>query len=390
MFFDIFYIYLQKTCKMKLIVSKIKKSARHLFLWGICLAMSAGIFSCSSENISSEPTDRPVSTDDASLLAWQMEKHFKTRSASFDIALVTTAVNFEFDYLICNGNYSIDWGDGIIENDTKSHTYTDNLPAHTIFIYGDFNGKGSEINIFRQDLIYADISRCPNLKEFAATSNRLTNIDLSKNIGLEHLSVGENKLSSLYLSNILNLKTLTIPFNPITNIDITKFTHLSQLNIRNTLIESIDFSNNKELWVIEMRDTPITGIDIKSLPRLSNFRCSNCPIDHLDFSQNTTMAELICNGTNITNLDLSKTESLWVLDCSNCNINDIILNPNAYLLDEVYINNNPIEQNIRKMTSIALSLPDRSATTPGTLRTLTPHISTISSLLEGYNWDIKQ
>lgn len=97
-----------------------------------------------------------------------MEKMVKIRGSSFDVAWVTTATNLKFEIIFYGEDYSIDWGNGIVENNVTSHTYIDGLSAHTISIYGNFNGAGSEIYTFNQNLIYADISRCPDLKVFRA------------------------------------------------------------------------------------------------------------------------------------------------------------------------------------------------------------------------------
>lgn len=373
---------------MKLLKSIFSKNARHFLLMSVSFIMATVLFSCNNDDSTLNSVDRPAGTDDASLLAWQMEKMIKTRSGSYDVALVTTATNFNFAILNCQGEYSIDWGDGVIDYNTTSHTYTDGLPAHTIFINSYSNKSVFEIRTFDQNLIYADISRCPDLNYFRATGSRLTNIDLSKNTGLKSLFLGGNNLSSLDLSYVSGLQYLEISENPIKNIDIKKYTGLYFLDISRTQIKSIDLSNNKQLQTIYISGLPITTIDIKSFPFLYHFDCSGCPIDNLDFSQNTRLTHLTCDSTNITNLDLSKAQNLYFLHCSNCNITDIKFSSYLSQLGEIDIRNNPMEQNIREMTSFALSLLDRSKVTPGKLLTQTPYLSTVISLLDGYNWQI--
>lgn len=388
-FFYLIYIYICTKLifsnHMKLSMNNFRKNARHLFLMVVCFVMVAGVSSCGKES-ALEPSE-PIGTDDASLLKWQMEEFINTRSASFDIALVTTVTNFESG-LACNGDHLIDWGDGTVENNTESHTYTDGESAHTIFIYGDFNGAESGVFTDGQNLIYADISRCPGLKNFTATNSRLTNIDLSKNTSLEDLTVTGNKLSSLDLSNTVNLMYLHIEANPIRNINVTKLPHLWSLFAKETLIQNIDLSNNKELVMLITSDSPVTSININNCTKLIHFYCNRCPIDKLDVSQNTEMGALECNGTKITSLNLSKAKGIWALYCSNSNINDITLSSDLYDFCDLDIRNTPIEQDMRKMTNLALSLPNRSETLSGALRTSTPHLSIVSSLLEGYNWDI--
>lgn len=376
---------------MKLLKSNLSKNARHLLLISVCFILVTGVFSCSSEETALNPEEQPIGTDDASLLAWQMEKHFKTKAASsYIMAFVTTAVSFEFDRLDSSnsGNYTIDWGDGVTTTDTKTHTYSDGLLAHSIFLYGN-NYDEWTVNVGDNEVIFVDISRCLGMKSFWAYSNRITNIDLSKNIELETLSIGRNNLQSIDVSNNLKLNQLNLNENNLSNIDVTTLLSLTEFRVYgNTLLNHLDITRNIKLELIELDNTNISTIDLSNNSSLMSFWCRNCPISMMNLSNNIQMRVFCCSGcTNIVDLNFSNTEKLQYLDCRNCSIKTLAFNKNLELFEEFYMINNPIEQDIRKMTSLALSLPDRSREfNPGLWKTSTPYIDTMKDMLDGYNW----
>lgn len=370
---------------MKLSTNNFRKSFGLLFSV-ICLVFIVGTTSCSSEESILEPATS-IATDDASLLKWQMEKFISTRASSYDIALITTKTNFNFSELPKNRDYFIDWGDGIIDTNKTSHTYTDGLPAHTIFLRGDFSQASIDVN--NQEIIFADISRTPGLFSFAADENRLTNIDLSKNTGLCFLELSNNNLHSIDVSNNKSIFSLSISHNNISEIDVTKLFQLYLLFISGNQIDTLDVSMNDKLNNLTMDNNLIRNIDLKNNPLLSSLYCNNCPISNLDFSGNPQMAFVHCSGTQVTNLDFSHNPVLSTLNAADCKISNITLPPNPDNLDLLIIKNNPIEQELRKMTSLALILPDRSGMYTGEFRTVSPYVSTVASLLAGLNWEVK-
>ena len=75
----------------------------------------------------------------------------------------------------------------------------------------------------------SDISKCPNLKELQATSNKLISIDLTKNVQLTDLQIANNELTELDLSNNAELKEPWIDSNKIKTIKAKKFNQLRRI-----------------------------------------------------------------------------------------------------------------------------------------------------------------
>lgn len=370
---------------MKLLKKLFGRNARHFLLMSISFILATGLYSCNSNEMSIDTIDSPTSTDDASLLAWQMKKHLNTRSTSFCIAIVTTSSYVDLNM---GKNFTINWGDGTTDTDIFKHSYTDGELAHTIFVYGDETTVTS-LRIERQGVIYIDISKCTNLKSLYLNNNRITNIDLSQNINLEFIELWDNKLHSLDVSNIKHLKEIIISTNPISELDLSMHTDLTAIVIDDTNINTLDASLFPKLEILIISNTQISQIDLSKNPELTNFFGSSCPISKLDFSNNPKLYDCICDSTNITELDLSKHTEIGNLTCSKCQISNIKLSNSLRLFFTFDIRNNPIEQDQRKMYTLAMALPNKGSSR-GYFYTQTPYIDQIEPLLSEYNWTIYQ
>ncbi len=347
----------------------IKKSARNLFLVGICLFMIGGMTSCDNEAMEVEPE---IALDDASLLASQMDKiRLNTRASSTIVTMVTTAKTIVFRPIHnINSNIHIAWGDGEVELSSNSctHTYTDNLPVHTIFLYGNADAI-SALWCERAELIYLDISPLTAIHSLYCGSNRLTTLDLTNTSTLQALLCEEN-----------NLTTIDFSGNPV----------LESFQLNNNFIGSVDLSYNPLLKIIGLDNNLLTSLDVSTNPILTHLSIDNNDMASLDLTNNLEIYVVRCASNNISNISFNQAPDLYIFDCSNNQLSSLSIPQFSHALEQLYITNNPLEADYNAIQSLMTQLPDRRSQTSGILTTNSPHKSdSILTLIAGlFNWTI--
>ncbi|MDQ6470156.1 T9SS type A sorting domain-containing protein [Flavobacterium sp. LHD-80] len=121
------------------------------------------------------------------------------------------------------------------------------------------------------------------LTSLNASTNKLTAINVSKNIDLKTLNVSDNLLTSLNVETNLSLNTLNCAYNTITALNVTKNTELSSLSFNSNAIATIDLSKNTKLTLLS-----------------SSFN----KLQYLDVSKNTLLKEVDCASNDLYNLNL--------------------------------------------------------------------------------------
>ena len=71
----------------------------------------------------------------------------------------------------------------------------------------------------------------PELVELYVSNNKITTLDVSKNLALKTLQLSNNSVSNLDLKNNLQLVTLTVDGNRLEGLDLTGHERLTYLNV---------------------------------------------------------------------------------------------------------------------------------------------------------------
>ncbi|MDY8134624.1 immunoglobulin-like domain-containing protein [Aquimarina sp. 2201CG5-10] len=120
-------------------------------------------------------------------------------------------------------------------------------------------------------------------------NTNLTNIDLSKNTKLTNVTLANNNLTSLDLSNNLLLEKIYIDGNAnLGPVDVSMLSSLNTLSISNTGINSVDVSNNPLLRLLNLNDNNFTEFDISAYPSIIQLRIANNQLTSLN----------VANGNN--------------------------------------------------------------------------------------------
>jgi hypothetical protein len=159
------------------------------------------------------------------------------------------------------------------------------------------------------------------LTELFIDNNKLTSLDISKNIALTKLMVTGNQISYLDVSKNIALNFLVVQQSNLKELDITKNIYLKELHIPYNQIEQVDISSNANL---------------------ETFNCYDNNLKSLDVSKNFKLTHLMCPHNNLPSLDLSKNKELQYVDLMYNALSYLnIKNSNNGKLNEFYVTGNP-------------------------------------------------
>lgn len=377
--------------------------ANHFFLintvkilvYSLLVFVICGLHSCTNDSFESMDYNLKENMTDEEILEWQKTLWLNTRAEDAPIGIIVTTKADISCFLKISADITVNWGDGNINIITPvnnpytkiSHTYTDDLPGHSITFTGPDNSI-TYLNGNALEIIHADFSRSIDLYSLDLTDNRLTNIYLNDNFNLKILYLASNNLSALNIDNLTNLTNLQIGTNPISSINVKNAgDRLLELRLAQTQIVNLDISENPNLTNLDIFGTNIGPIDLSSFNKLTHLALSE-PYSQIDLAYFPLLLYLVSDNTKIKRLDISKNPLIEGISCNDSDLEDIILGNQCERLKFVNILSTPIEQNRRKIVDFAYDLPDRNNLSTGKLYTSSPYIENFRADVEDYNWTI--
>ncbi len=202
-----------------------------------------------------------------------------------------------------------------------------------------------------------DLSKNIALKELTCSGNQLTSLDVSKNTNLSSLSCSDNQLTLLNLSDNLALTNLNCSGNQLTSLDVSKNTALRGLNCSGNQLTSFDVLNTS-LTSLDCSCNQLTSLNVSACIGIDDLNCSDNQLASLDVSKNVALWKLNCSSNQLTSLDVSECHLLGVLDCFQNKINgdgidalvESLPTVNSGSMDVIY---NKDEQNVMTTTQVA-------------------------------------
>lgn len=170
-----------------------------------------------------------------------------------------------------------------------------------------------------------------NLTTLNCSANKLTSIDLSKNIFLSTLDCSSNQLKSIEVSKNINLDMLNCYNNKLTGLDLSKNTFLKSLDCGSNQLTEIDVSNNKMLTIFSCLENQLKNIDISKNTSLLGFYCRYNQLANLDISKNGVLSYIDCEGNQLIALDISKNLKLDNIWCSYNKLTSLDISKHIYL-----------------------------------------------------------
>ena len=103
--------------------------------------------------------------------------------------------------------------------------------------------------------------------------------------------------------------------NRLTELDVSKNTALKYLYCYSNQLTALDVSGCTALIKLWCYDNQLTALDVSNNTALERLGCSSNQLTALDVSQNTTLEWLFCSNNQLTVLDVSKNTALTSLAC---------------------------------------------------------------------------
>ena len=192
------------------------------------------------------------------------------------------------------------------------------------------------------------------LQQLYCGNNKITTLDVSQNMALWFLLCESNQLTTLDVSQNTALGFLYCDNNKITTLDVSQNTALTQLNCYNNLLTSLDVSQNTALKGLGCGANLLTSLDVSKNTALTSLACSFNQLTSLDVSQNTALTFLDCHDNQLTSLDVSQNKALTTLSCSSNQLTSLDVSKNTALTSLACYGN---QINEAEMGNLVESLP---------------------------------
>jgi hypothetical protein len=179
----------------------------------------------------------------------------------------------------------------------------------------DFSSLVS-LTVSQNSLTQLDISQNSNLQYLEFNDNQISDLDVSQNASLKFLYCSNNHISSIDVSNNQLLKRIRLTGNQLTSIDVSQNPDLELLGVSSNSISSIDITNNNQLIAIECANNNLTSLNISNNPNLAIIDSIQNQISDLDVSNNIYLVFLFIANNQIQSLDLTQQFQLSEVDIS--------------------------------------------------------------------------
>lgn len=117
-----------------------------------------------------------------------------------------------------------------------------------------------------------------NLKFLDFTRNHLETLDVSENILLEELFLGNNEIKSLDLSKNKNLTHLEVFINELSELDLSNNDKLEEVYANKNELSFIDLTNNPELVDLRLSENEIEKIALPKNNELKKVHVDENPM----------------------------------------------------------------------------------------------------------------
>ena len=216
--------------------------------------------------------------------------------------------------------------------------------------YLEANGMGD--GIANNGLVLTgNIENVTELVIFAQNISSLTGIE--DFAALEWLSVSDNPVAEVDLSQNTQLKKLGFIHAPLSNLDLTQLENLTDLYLTlNLQLTTLTIGNKPYLTTMEIFENALTAVDLSLCPALVTLKVDNNNLTNLDISHNPNLYYLWYGINPLQELNTSNNPELAVLFGGYTEIAnyDFSQNPNLHLFTEMY-NNDLIYVDVRNQNN---------------------------------------
>lgn len=147
---------------------------------------------------------------------------------------------------------------------------------------------------------------------------------------LTNLTVSDNNLGTLDVSNNINLITLDCQFAGLSALDVSANVALKNLYANGNTISSINLTNNTELVQLGMYDNDLSVIDVTSNTKLTTLDLFGNQLASIDLTNNLLLEDLLLEANDLTSLDVSANTVLKNFTCNNNDLSALNMQNGAH------------------------------------------------------------
>jgi len=143
-----------------------------------------------------------------------------------------------------------------------------------------------------------------SLKTLSCRNNKLTTLNLIKNIALTSLYCDSNQLTDLNISTNINLGTLYCKSNLLATLNVTKNTLLTELYCDSNQLTALNINFNTNLNYLKCDSNQLTNFNVSKNTALIGLYCNSNQLTTLDVTKNTVLKYFYCNSNKLINLNI--------------------------------------------------------------------------------------
>lgn len=181
---------------------------------------------------------------------------------------------------------------------------------------------------------------------FVQTDSKITDLDLSHNIALEHVAISAG-VEHFTFPELKNLKVLDLLTNPLKSVNISSSTDLEKLILNSNKLEELDLLPFEKLKWLELSvreanpigQSEINTLELAHMPELTYLKVKRMKLETLDLSHNLKLEDITLDITSVKTLDVANLKQLRELNINNSQVERMDLSHNAGLKSVYFVGN---------------------------------------------------
>lgn len=206
-------------------------------------------------------------------------------------------------------------------------------------------------NLSLTQIILPDDGR---IKILSVYNNDLETIDISQQTNLNSFLCYGNKLKTLNLNGLNNLNWVDCKTNQLKTISVVGCDSLKTLKCSNNNLDSLQIFNLPSLRYLECSSNKIKNLDFKSSNYVSEIYCENNGLNRIILPNNSNLKKLVFNSNFISSIDISLQKKLEELEAWDNKIDSLDFEP-CKKIKKITTSNNKLKYlNIKNIDQLEL------------------------------------
>ena len=215
---------------------------------------------------------------------------------------VTTNRFFSFNGTKYDGDFIVDWGDGITTTNILTHRYSDTASTHIVTV-----NKGNVTKLKAPDngITSVNFLDASGINSIDLDGNSLSSINLSSLAEVTSVSMAGNKLSTISLTGNPDILCLDLSDNELVEVNVMNLSKLETLYLGSNKLSSLNVSNNTSIKVVHVDNNELTVLNIGRATSLTDLSAYGNRLTSFYAPAGNGIASLNIGANDIPAVDLS-------------------------------------------------------------------------------------